>query len=187
MEIEHHRDLAHEFPELKARIHELKLASREFRHLYEAYQALDNEIHRIEQEIETPSDDYTEQLKRRRVYLKDRLHGLLTGRIRPAADTEEFVIRHKFHRPVDERVVIRDWIARGYACRALDDGPGQPWRRLPADSDALVTVVAGRLEVGLASDTYALEAGDELFIPRGAARRVRTPPGQAARWLYGCA
>jgi hypothetical protein len=119
------------------------------------------------------------------VHLKDRLHGLLTGRVTPAADTEEFVIRLKFRHPVDESAVTRDWIARGYACRASDDDPGQPWRTLPADSDALVTVVAGRLEVSLASDTYALEAGDELFIPRGAERRVRTPPGHAARWLYG--
>ncbi len=37
MEIEHHRDLAHEFPELKQRIHELKLSSVQFRGLYAEY------------------------------------------------------------------------------------------------------------------------------------------------------
>jgi len=81
MNLEHHRDLAHEFPELKSRIHELKLASREFRQLYAEYQALDDEIHRIELDIETTSDAYAEELKFRRVRLKDHLHGLLTGRI----------------------------------------------------------------------------------------------------------
>jgi uncharacterized protein YdcH (DUF465 family) len=79
--LEHHRDLAHEFPELKARIHELKLSSASFRRLYKEYQALDDEIHRIEQDIETTSDAYAEELKFKRVRLKDHLHGVLTGRI----------------------------------------------------------------------------------------------------------
>lgn len=79
MEIEHHHDLAHEFPEFKQRIHALKQTSAEFRQLYEDYAALTREIYRIEQDIETPSDDYTEELKRRRVRLKDRLYALLRG------------------------------------------------------------------------------------------------------------
>ncbi len=53
---EHHRDLVHEFPELKHRVHELKLASGKFRRLYTEYQSVDDEVHRIEQAIETPSD-----------------------------------------------------------------------------------------------------------------------------------
>jgi uncharacterized protein YdcH (DUF465 family) len=52
--------------------------SEEFRRLYAEYEAVDNEVHRIEQEIETPSDAYTETLKHRRARLKDRF-GLLAG------------------------------------------------------------------------------------------------------------
>ena len=88
MNLEHHRDLAHEFPDLKERIHALKVSSREFRGLYAEYEALDNEIHRIEQDIETTSDAYAEQLKFKRVRMKDRLHGLLTGRIQTRDDTQ---------------------------------------------------------------------------------------------------
>lgn len=77
MEIEHHHDLAHEFPELKARIHALKQTSPEFRQLYDEYAAVTREVYRIEQDIETPSDDYAEDLKRRRVHLKDRLYAML--------------------------------------------------------------------------------------------------------------
>ena len=101
MELAHHRDLAQDFPELKARIHELKLESQAFRHVYAEYQAIDNAVYRIEQEIDTPSDDYTEELKRRRVLLKDRLYGMLTGRIPTLLETDEFVVRHKFAQPVD--------------------------------------------------------------------------------------
>ena len=185
MEIEHHRDLAHEFPELRHRIHELKLTRPDFRQLYEDYQALDNEIHRIEQDIETPSDDYTEELKRRRVHLKDRLYGILTGHIPPPADTEEFVVRNKFRRPVDHGEVARDWIARGFTCRAFTDPPGQEWRDYVHDTDELVTVVEGRLEVGLHNERWLLEPGDELFIPRGARHTVRNTHHDTTRWLYG--
>ena len=49
MELAHHRNLAQEFPELTARIRELKLGSPAFRNLYAEYQAVDNQIYRIEQ------------------------------------------------------------------------------------------------------------------------------------------
>jgi uncharacterized protein YdcH (DUF465 family) len=49
VELAHHRNLAQEFPELTARIHELKLESPAFRNLYAEYQAADNKVCRIEQ------------------------------------------------------------------------------------------------------------------------------------------
>lgn len=74
---EHHHDLGQEFPELKDRVHELKMTNPRFADLYAQYQEVDKEIYRIEQEIETPSDEYTETLKKRRVLLKDQLYELL--------------------------------------------------------------------------------------------------------------
>ena len=118
MELAHHRDLAQEFPELKTRIRELKLESPVFRGLYAEYQVVDNEVYRIEQAIETPSDDYTEELKRRRVLFKDRLYGMLTGRVPAEYDSDEFVVRRKFTQPVDLAAVARDWIRRGKIGRA---------------------------------------------------------------------
>jgi uncharacterized protein YdcH (DUF465 family)/quercetin dioxygenase-like cupin family protein len=181
----HHRDLAHEFPELRHRVHELKLASHTFRCLYEEYQALDNEISRIEQDIETPSDDYTEELKRRRVRLKDRLYGMLTGRIPIKAGTEEYVTHGKFRQPVDHGEVVRDWIERGFSCGAYTDPPGREWRDYRHDSDELVTVVDGRLEVSMRGESYVLEPGDELFIPRGVVHTVRNTHHATTQWLYG--
>ena len=185
MSLEHHRDLAREFPELKHRIHELKQESPEFRQLFEDYQSLDNEILRIEQEIETPSDDYTEQLKHRRARLKDHLYGLLIGRIQPTADTEESVMRHKFRLPVDHGEVSRDWQQRGYTCAPFTDPPGQVWRDYTHDTNELVTVVEGRLEVEMHGVRYTLEPGDELFIPRNAVHTVRNVHAEETRWLYG--
>lgn len=185
MELEHHRDLAREFPELKARIHALKLESLVFRCLYAEYQAVDNEIYRIEQEIETPSEDYTEALKRRRVQIKDRLHDMLTGRVPAMVETDEFVIRHKFGPPVDRAAVARDWILRGFSCHAFTDPPGQVWRDNVHDTDELVAVVDGQLEVIMHGETWVLEPGDELYIPRGITHTVLNLHAGTTHWLYG--
>lgn len=185
MDAEHHHDLAQEFPELRERIHELKLASPEFKQLYDEYQALDKEVYRIEEEIETPSDDYTEELKTRRVRLKDRLYGMLTGRLPTSTNTNEYVTRRKFKRPVDHGAVARDWVQRGYSCSAFTDPPGQEWRDFVHDTNELVMVVDGRLEVSMRGESYTLETGDELYIPRGVTHTVRNVHAGTTRWLYG--
>lgn len=77
MSTEHHIDLNKEFPEFKDKIHQLKVSNAHFGKLYQKYQELDNEIYRIEQEIETPSDTYTETLKKQRLKLKDEMYVIL--------------------------------------------------------------------------------------------------------------
>lgn len=185
MSTEHHRYLAHEFPKLKHRIHELKQSSNTFRALYEEYESVDNEIVRIEQEIENPSDEYTKSLKQRRVQLKDQLYGILTGHIHPEVETVEYVVRNKFRLPVDHGEVSRDWAERGYSCDVFIDPPGQSWRNFVHDTNELVTVMEGRLDVTLHELRYQLEPGDELFIPRGAVHSVFNVYQGETRWLYG--
>jgi uncharacterized protein YdcH (DUF465 family) len=72
-----HHSLLREFPQFRERIHALQHGSPRFAHLCHEYHELDREIGRIEQEIETPADLYTSDLKKRRVLLKDRLFTLL--------------------------------------------------------------------------------------------------------------
>jgi uncharacterized protein YdcH (DUF465 family) len=187
MTIEHHRDLAHEFPDLKQRIHELKLASAEFRRLYREYQTVDKEIHRIEQDIETPSDAFTETLKFRRVWLKDYLHGLLTGRIASASDLEGQLARGRYTPPVRESQVARDWSARGYSHHAEVDPAGEERHDVVHGRDSVVTVLEGRLEIALAGACWTLEPGDELSIPHGAVHTIRNTHDGRTRWLFGCA
>lgn len=66
-------DLIHEFPEYKDRIHELKINDTHFHQLFEKYHEVEHEIRRIEEGIETPSDDYLEERKKLRLNLKDQL------------------------------------------------------------------------------------------------------------------
>lgn len=72
-----HHDLIHEFPEFREKIHELKVSNSHFAKLFDEYHKVDHEVRRIEQELETPSDEYTEELKKKRLYLKDELFEML--------------------------------------------------------------------------------------------------------------
>lgn len=71
-------DLVSEFPEHKDRIHDLKQSDRHFSRLADKYTNVDQEIYRIEQGAQTPPDDYTEQLKKQRLQLKDELLAIIT-------------------------------------------------------------------------------------------------------------
>lgn len=70
-------DLIHELPEYRERIHQLKTTDAHFARLFDQYHEVDREVHRIEQGIETPSDTYTEDLKKQRLHLKDQLYAML--------------------------------------------------------------------------------------------------------------
>jgi uncharacterized protein YdcH (DUF465 family) len=72
-------DLLHEFPEHRERIDELLANDNHFAHLADKYNSVDREIYGIEQGVETPSDEYTEQLKKQRLLLKDELLAIITG------------------------------------------------------------------------------------------------------------
>jgi uncharacterized protein YdcH (DUF465 family) len=72
MPLEHH-PLGKEFPQHSELIHRLKCEDDEFRLLFDEYHRVDREIFRIEREIEPASDATTGRLKRRRLYLEDRL------------------------------------------------------------------------------------------------------------------
>lgn len=70
-------DLVHEFPEYRERIHELKTGNSHFARLFDEYHEVEHEVRRIEEGVETTSDEYLESLKMKRLGLKDELFGML--------------------------------------------------------------------------------------------------------------
>lgn len=70
-------DLHHDFPEYRDTIHDLKVKGGHFKKLFDEYDELAHEMVRIQQQIETPSDDVVETLKVKRLRLKDELHNML--------------------------------------------------------------------------------------------------------------
>jgi uncharacterized protein len=70
-------ELHEEFPEAGEALHRLKVESAHFARLADEYHQVNREIHRIEAEVEAATDERAENLKKRRLALKDEIAGLL--------------------------------------------------------------------------------------------------------------
>lgn len=71
-------DLYHEFPEFETKIHTLKTTKNHFKKLYDNYHTINKDIHRIESGAEATSDEVLNELRVKRVHLKDELFELLS-------------------------------------------------------------------------------------------------------------
>ncbi len=76
MPIENH-SLVLEFPEMRERIHTLKISDHHFARLFNEYDAVTHEVQRIESGAEAAADARLEQLKKQRLSLKDKIYALL--------------------------------------------------------------------------------------------------------------
>lgn len=64
-------EIAAEFPEHHDAIHRLKTEDARFRHLFDDYHTVNRSIHRAETLVEPMADETLEELKKRRLRLKD--------------------------------------------------------------------------------------------------------------------
>ncbi len=71
------------------RIHALKASNGHFARLVDEYHALNRKIHRVETRVEPTSKDVEEELKRRRVRLKDEIAQMLRERRRREVELSE--------------------------------------------------------------------------------------------------
>jgi hypothetical protein len=72
-----HHPILREFPEHRETIKRLKSSDDHFRHIYDEYHRLDDEIYRIEEDIDFATDQEIEELKMRRAKLKDYIYHIL--------------------------------------------------------------------------------------------------------------
>lgn len=70
-------ELAAEFPNDHALLHDLKLTNAHFVTLADRYHAVNGEIHRIEAGVENTSDEYAETLKKQRLALIDEIAAII--------------------------------------------------------------------------------------------------------------
>ena len=84
-----HHPILREFPEHREAIKRLKAGSDQFRRFFEEYHTLDEAIYRIEEEIEFATDQETEELKKRRAWLKDQIYHAIV-RATPAGSVPQF-------------------------------------------------------------------------------------------------
>jgi len=70
-------NLVNELPEYKDRIHDLKMSNKHFANQFDKYHEIDQQVLRIEEGIENTSDEYLEELKKRRLAFKDELFAMI--------------------------------------------------------------------------------------------------------------
>lgn len=70
-------NLVNELPEYKDRIHDLKMSNKHFANQFDKYHDIDQQVLRIEEGIENTSDEYLEELKKRRLAFKDELFAMI--------------------------------------------------------------------------------------------------------------
>ncbi len=73
----HH--LLHEFPEFTDKIADLRANNEAFHHLMDEYDWLDSHIRNLEEVCTPVSDFHIEEMKKRRLYLKDKLYRALNS------------------------------------------------------------------------------------------------------------
>lgn len=69
-----HHPFVAEFPEHRETIRSLKLADGKFRQMFEEYHHLDDEICRVEEDLEFATDQQMDEMKFKRAKLKDALY-----------------------------------------------------------------------------------------------------------------
>jgi uncharacterized protein YdcH (DUF465 family) len=72
-------ELHEEFPNHAETLHKLKTTDAHFARLSDEYHVVNREIHRIEAEIEPTSDEVLEDLKKKRLHLKDQIAAMLAA------------------------------------------------------------------------------------------------------------
>lgn len=76
MPVQNH-SLAKEFPEMKERIHQMKMSDAHFAKLFAEYDSIEHMVQRAESGNENVADAVLEDLKKKRLHLKDQLFILL--------------------------------------------------------------------------------------------------------------
>lgn len=72
-------EFAAEFPEHAERISELKTENAHFARLFDDYHEVNRAIHRAETNIEPTDDLHMEEMRKKRLQLKDELYAMLKG------------------------------------------------------------------------------------------------------------
>lgn len=79
MELLNH-DLAHEFPQLVGKMRNLKISSARFLHLFNDYDEVNHAIAQLEQDGIPVSDERFEDMKKRRLKIKDDIYQMLIAK-----------------------------------------------------------------------------------------------------------
>lgn len=85
----------------------------------------------------------------------------------------------------DAGAVRDDWHGRGFSFGIWRDPPGQIWADFVHDSDELVMLADGAIELSFCGQVLRPQRGEEVLIPAGEPHTVRNIGTAANCWYYG--
>jgi mannose-6-phosphate isomerase-like protein (cupin superfamily) len=78
-----------------------------------------------------------------------------------------------------------DWTRRGFSCDLWVDPAGQVWKNYVHETDELIVLAEGLMEIEFGGKVIRPEIGEEVLIPAGRSHTVRNTGDTASRWYYG--
>ena len=86
---------------------------------------------------------------------------------------------------MEKETIQQDWAARGFSCDIWTDPPGKAWQDFVHDSDELLMLIDGEIEIRLDGKVLRPAVGEEIHIPANAAHTVINIGTVTNHWFYG--
>jgi quercetin dioxygenase-like cupin family protein len=81
--------------------------------------------------------------------------------------------------------IQQDWRQRGFSYTLWSDPPGQVWQNFVHETDELLVLLEGDMELALEGKTLRPHIGEEVLIPAQAQHTVRNIGTTTNRWCFG--
>ncbi len=86
---------------------------------------------------------------------------------------------------MDKEQTARDWNTRGFSCDIWTDPAGQIWADFVHDTDELVMLIDGEIELRFSGEVLRPKVGEEILVPAGEAHTVINVGSGRNHWFYG--
>ena len=86
---------------------------------------------------------------------------------------------------IDQSAIRDDWLGRGFSCDIWIDPPGKIWTDFVHDTDELLMLIDGEIELEMDGNILHPKIGDEVLIPAGMSHTVRNIGLVTNHWFYG--
>lgn len=86
---------------------------------------------------------------------------------------------------MDYSQVKNNWKNKGFSCGIWTDPPGKIWADYVHDTDELVMLLEGEIELSYQGKTFRPHLGEEILIPAGETHTVKNIGNTTNRWYYG--
>ncbi len=81
--------------------------------------------------------------------------------------------------------VQHEWADRGFGCELWVEPAGAVMSDFVYDTEQLIHLLDGALQIEMGGRTVRLQPGEELTIPGGMRHTIRNIHSATSRWLYG--